>query len=42
MESTKRDDWKGKAFQGQVETRCKGNSLESTKMIPAKTPSNSM
>lgn len=36
-ECTERDDWRGRAFGGQVETRCKRNYHECTRMDPTKT-----
>ena len=37
-DSTARNDWKGVTFGGQIETWYKGNSQESVRMTPAKTP----
>lgn len=38
--STERVPGGGGEFQGEVEMNCKGNSQESIKRIPAKSPSN--
>lgn len=39
-ERTGRDDWKRGAFHSEVETYCAGNSRESTRLTPVKTPTN--
>lgn len=39
-ESSQRDDWNGGHFRCDVETQCKGNSLEYSRVILAKTPKN--
>ena len=41
-ESTEIDDWQwGMGFQCKIDTWCKRNSQESTRMTSAKTPNNS-
>lgn len=40
-ERTERNYWKGGAFQGQIITQHKGTSQDSTRITPAKIPSNS-
>jgi hypothetical protein len=35
-----RDNWNLGAFEGEVETQCSGNSMESMRLTLVKTPSN--